>query len=95
MIGLLKMPLLICQSGCRHISGNLLRQLEAQNKDVVAALQALLTGVKCQCVSVRLLFIGLIVKMLSVQLCKKANANLYHETKFPLYLLFTVHYFFT
>ena len=49
MIGLLKMPLLICQSGCRHISGNSLKQLEAQNKDVVAALQALLTGVRCQC----------------------------------------------
>ena len=44
-----KMPLLICQSGCRHISTNSLRQLEAQNKDVVAALQALLTGVRCQC----------------------------------------------
>ena len=38
-----------------------------------------------------------------VQACRKrdsrlrqtANANLYHVTKFPLYLSFTVHYFYT
>ena len=42
----------------------------------------------------RLLFIGLIVKTLSIQLCKKANANLYHETKvsflFTCCLLFII-----
>ena len=36
----------------KHISGNLLRQLGVQNKDVIAALQALLIRVRlCQCES--------------------------------------------
>ena len=51
MIGLLKMPLSICQSGwkeknMKRISRNLLSPLGAQNKDIGRASQTLLTGVK-------------------------------------------------
>ena len=38
------------QRNLKHISANLLRQLGARNKDVIAALQVLLTRVRfCQC----------------------------------------------
>ena len=32
---------------------------------------------------------------LSITFRETANTNLYHVTKFPLYLSFTVHYFYT
>ena len=48
-IAIVDLPIRL-QTNLKHISGNLLRQLGARNKDVVAALQTVLTRVRlCQC----------------------------------------------